>query len=259
MKRFVAPGLGAAFLALGLALGLTASVTASAQPLDDEQKAVFGAFIREYLVQNPDVLIEAQQALEARQQADQQAQASRAIAQVGDDLFSNPLDGVVGNPEGDVTIVEFFDYNCGFCKRAHADMEAILAADDNVRFVLKEFPILGPDSLAAHRVSMALRKAAPDQYEAFHTALMSSADRATEASALQVAAELGVDGAALSAAMADPQIDEQIGQSYQLANTLGITGTPSYVVGDEAVFGAMGAEVLFEKVENMRRCDKPTC
>ena len=166
---------------------------------------------------------------------------------------------VLGNPDGDVTVVEFYDYNCGFCKRAMIDMVGLLEKDPNVRFVLKEFPILGPESLAAHRVAMSLRKLAPEQYSEFHMKLLGGDVRATEEHAIEVATSLGVDEAALKAGMDDPAIDASIRQTYELANALGISGTPSFVIGDEAVFGAVGEEALLSRIANMRQCASTTC
>jgi protein-disulfide isomerase len=241
-----------------MALGSAMLGTMPAKALDDAQKEEIGAFIREYLLENPEIMIEVQQALEQKQQSEQQARAGETIANAQDAIFNAPTDIALGNPDGDVTVVEFFDYNCGFCKRAHADMQAILASDGDVRFVLKEFPILGPDSLAAHRVSMAVRKVAPESYGEFQDALM-QAERATEEVALAIASEMDIAEDRLVVEMNDPAIENEIRDTYQLADALGITGTPSYVVGDEAVFGALGAEVLSEKIANVRECDSATC
>ena len=140
--------------------------------LDDADKEELGQFIREYLIQNPEILFEVQAAYEAKQQDVQREQAKQLIADAQDAIFNSSHDIILGNPDGDVTIVEFFDYNCGYCKRAMKDMEEIIANDSNVRFVLKEFPILGDESVAAHRVSMALTKVAPEKYEEFHFELL---------------------------------------------------------------------------------------
>ena len=227
--------------------------------LDDAEKEEIGQFIREYLIENPEVLFEVQAAYEAKQQNLQREQARQVIAQSKDAIFNSPGDIVLGNPDGDITIVEFFDYNCGFCKRAMKDMEEIIANDPNVRFILKEFPILGEDSVAAHRVSMALSQVAPEKYEEFHFELLGGRDRATEASAISVATSLGVDESALRAAMEDESITDSFRQAYQLADGLGISGTPSYIVGDEAVFGAVGVPTLTDKVANLRNCESATC
>lgn len=231
----------------------------SALALDIKDKAELEKFIHDYIVNNPEVLLEAQDALQAKQAAEQRKKTKAVIAGNKDALFHAPGDIVLGNPDGDVTIVEFFDYNCPYCKHAVEDMDTILKEDPNVRFVLKEFPILGPDSLAASHVSIAFRMIAPDKYRSFHEQLLGGQERATEERAFEIAAELGVDKAALEAKMKDPAIESSIKEAYFLANALGITGTPAYVVGDEAVSGALGAEILSEKIENVRKCDSTEC
>ncbi|WEZ83742.1 DsbA family protein [Rhizobium sp. 32-5/1] len=235
------------------------AIPSLASALDDKQKQEIGAFIKEYLVANPEILLEAQKALKAKQEQAQLEQAKAAITDNKDAIFQSVHDVTLGNPKGDVTIVEFYDYNCGYCKRALTDMDALLEKDKNVRFVLKELPILGPDSLAAHKVSAAFRLVAPEKYGEFHRALLGNEDRATEESAIAVAEELGVKEADLRAKMVDASNDEGVKEAYTLANTLGITGTPSYVIGNEAVFGAVGVEDLEAKVNNMRSCGSTIC
>ncbi|WEX07080.1 DsbA family protein [Chelativorans sp. AA-79] len=209
--------------------------------------------VREYLLSNPEILLEMQSALEEKMK-NQQAQASQqAIAGSAEQIFQSAHDGIIGNPDGDVTIVEFFDYNCGYCKRALSDMEALLAKDGNLRFVLKEFPILGPDSHAAHVVSMAFRKLAPEKYGEFHRRLLGSQGRANEETAMRIATDLGVEEAALRESMKDPEIEKAFAETYQLANTLQINGTPSYVVGQEVVYGALGQDHLTEKIAAARQ------
>ena len=246
-------------LMTALVLGVCTALPLPAAALDDSQKQEFGAFIREYLLANPEILEEMSQALEVKKQTESQAIAQAAISENRDAIFNDPNDMVLGNPTGDVTVVEFFDYNCGFCKRALGDMTSLLEKDSNVRFVLKEFPILGPDSLAAHRVAMSLRKLAPEKYSDFHIQLMSGEERATEEHAIEIAKGLGVDEAALVAGMEDPAIGDSIRQTYELANALGISGTPSFVIGDEAVFGAVGEEALLARISNMRECESTQC
>lgn len=246
-------------LAAALMIGAATFVPLPAVALDDERKQEFGAFIREYLLANPEIVEEMQEALAIKREAESRQMAQSAIADNQDAIFRAPEDMVLGNPVGDITVVEFFDYNCGYCKRAMEDMTEILETDDNVRFVLKEFPILGPDSMAAHRVSMAFRKLAPEQYAEFHIKLLGADVRATETQAIAVAKEFGVDEDALRAGMEDPEIDQSIRKSYELANALGISGTPSFVIGDEAVFGAVGSETLLSKINNMRQCESTVC
>jgi protein-disulfide isomerase len=151
----IAAGLAGAFY-IGKSLNVPAPVVQQAGVTKEE----VGDLIREHLLANPELVEEMQQALQIKREAESRQMAQSAINDNRDAIFRAPEDMVLGNPVGDITIVEFFDYNCGFCKRAMDDMMAILEVDENIRFVLKEFPILGPDSMNAHRVSMAFRKLA---------------------------------------------------------------------------------------------------
>lgn len=225
-----------------------ATTVAAASTTGTVARAEVEAIIRDYLLKNPEVLLEAQEALEAKQQEEQRLAHLGVIKDAQAEIFNSAFDGVVGNPEGKVTIVEFYDYNCGYCKRAVDDMWAVTKADPDVRFVLKEFPILGPDSQKASVVSMAFHKMMPEKYGEFHNALLSGQGRATEAGAIKIAVSLGADEAKLREAMKDPSIMEAFSQTYELANKLAITGTPSYVVGNEVIFGALGKEVLAQKI-----------
>lgn len=212
------------------------------------------AIVRDYLLENPEILIEMQDVLERKQKEDQRVAQLDTIQGAKDVIFNAAYDAVVGNPAGKVTIVEFYDYNCGYCKRALEDMQALVAKDPDLRFVLKEFPILGADSQKAHIVSQAFHKLMPEKSGEFHVRLIGSQGRAGEASAMKLALELGADEAQLREAMKDPAITEVFSQTYELANKLHITGTPSYVVGNEVVFGALGRDVLTEKIAAARAC-----
>ena len=239
-------------LAAGLAM---ATPLAFAQGTDDD---AFGDRVRAYLLENPEILAEMQQALEAkREEAERVAQAA-TLEKQADLIFRSENDAVLGNPDGDVTIVEFFDYNCGFCERAMADMQTVIEADPDVRFVLKEFPILGPASLDAHTVSMAVARIAPDTYDEFHRRLLSGDARADGDTAVQLALDLGIDEEALRSAVDDPASQQAFAEAYQLADSLRITGTPSYVVGGEVLFGAVGAEALLERIERVRSVSSET-
>lgn len=244
----------AAALAAGYFAGSRTDATAAAVTTQGTNRGEVERIVHDYLLANPELLTEMQAALDLREREQQEATRLEAITSAASDLFDAGHDGVIGNPEGDVTIVEFFDYNCGFCKRALEDMEALVAADPQLRFVLKEFPILGPDSQQAHIVSMALQKLAPEKYPEFHRALMTGG-RATEETAVAAALAQGVDEAALRAQMTNPEIEQAFANTYALAGLLSITGTPSYVVGTEVVFGALGEAVLREKIELARAAD----
>ncbi|WP_421590851.1 DsbA family protein [Shinella sp. M27] len=246
-------------LAATVALLFAVAAPLPALALDDAQKKEIGEFIKEYLVENPEVLLDVQEALQKKQEAQQQAKAKSAITDNEKAIYNSPYDIALGNPKGDVTIVEFFDYNCGYCKRALSDMDDILKEDKNVRFVLKELPILGPDSLAAHKVSAAFRDLSPEKYGEFHRALLGGEGRATEESAIALAAGMGISEADIRKTMTEKPHDDAVREAYSLANDLGITGTPSYVLGNEMVFGAVGADDLRAKIANVRACGKASC
>ncbi len=215
--------------------------------------------IRDYLLRNPEILLTMQETLSKKEEEKQRASAQAAITKDSAKIFNSAADAVVANPDAKITLVEFFDYNCGYCKRALDDMNTMIAADKDVRFVLKGFPILGPDSQAAHVVSEAFKKLAPGKYLEFHRQLLGDPGRANEARAISVAVGLGVDEAKLREAMKDPSIEASFSDTFKLANDLGITGTPSYVVADEVVFGAVGVSTLSEKLANAKSCGSTVC
>ncbi len=246
-------------LVAGMTALSTIATTLPAHALDADQKKEIGEFIKQYLIENPEIMLEVQDALERKQYAARNAKAADAVVDNKKAIFESQYDLALGNPDGDVTLVEFFDYNCGYCKRAMTDMDNILKTDSKVRVVLKEFPILGPESVAAHRVSNAVKLLAPARYPEFQRALLGARGRANEESAMEVATSLGLMEADIRKSMAENPNDAQVQETYKLANSLGITGTPSYIVGDEAVFGAVGADPLMEKIANMRSCGKATC
>ncbi|QND53125.1 DsbA family protein [Phyllobacterium sp. 628] len=236
----------------GMAGQVNTSATTQAASPSTVNRAEIEAIIKDYLINNPEVLVEAQAALTAKQEASQQQAAGKIIAENSDKLFNSPLDAVFGNPKGDVTIVEFFDYNCGYCKRALPDMDALLKSDPNLRFVMKEFPILGADSTRAHIVAKAFKALMPEKYLEFHRDLLGRDGRATEDSAMQIAIKLGGNEKAIREKMKSPEVTQAFQQNYELANSLSINGTPSYIIGNEVVPGALGADALAEKISHIR-------
>ena len=167
-------------------------------------------------------------------------------------LFSSPHQVTLGDPQGDVTLVEFFDYSCGFCKRALADTLALLADDPHLKIVLKEFPILGPGSAAAARVAVAARMQDPAKYLAFHRALLGGAGPASEPKALDAARDQGFDMARIEKDMTSDEVVATIDEDMKLASALGVSGTPTYVIGKEVVVGAIGAAGLKERIAEAR-------
>lgn len=234
------------------------ALSGGAQAFDKPQKDEIGQVVREYLLAHPELLVEVQQALEKKQSDERAAQAKTAVKENSDAIFNASTDLALGNPDGKTTIVEFFDYNCGFCKRAVKDMDAVIKDNPDVRFVLKEFPILGQDSVDAHKVSFAFKQIAPEKYGDFHRALLTG-EHADEARAIEVAKSLGVSEETIRAKMAETSHEDSVRDAYRLASKLGITGTPSYIVGDEAVFGAVGESELNQKLAAVRQCGKTTC
>ncbi|MFD2237715.1 DsbA family protein [Aureimonas populi] len=242
-----------------LASAITLAGVAPAAAFTPEETGQIEGIVRDYLIRNPQVLLEALDALEEQRAGEMQDQQREAIAQAQGELTATPPGTALGNPEGDVTIVEFFDYNCGFCRRSHADMTTLIENDPELRFVLKEIPVLGPESEQAARVSLAVRHIAPDRYPDFHDGLLTTEGVADESTALAVASDLGLEEDAVREAMDDPAVLGALQESARLATMLQITGTPSYVIGDELVPGAVGAEALAARVANVRECGRATC
>lgn len=228
------------------------AVSGVPQPAANQDRAAIETIVREYLVANPDVIVEAQTALEQQQEARQKEAAEAAISTSREEIYNLATDGVYGNPTGEITLVEFYDYNCGYCKRALPDVTALIGDNPDLRVVLKEFPILGPDSQRAHQVSLAFQRLSPAKWNEFHDKLMASSGRASEQTAIDLARSLGADEAALRKEMEHPDIAEQVRVTYQLAEKLNITGTPSFVIGDQVVFGAVGKDALQEKIIEAR-------
>ncbi len=214
-------------------------------------KSEVGLIIREYLLENPELLLEIQQALETKQQQELAATQSNILTSQKDKVFSAPYQIEIGNPEAEITIVEFFDYNCVFCQRALADMETLLESNNNIKFILKEFPVLGEASIEATRVSMAFSKILPEKHAKFHTELLALVGQKDGNRAMQLAVEMGANQIEIMTEMDNPQVIETIQSTYELANELGITGTPSYIVGNEVVFGAVGHDQLESKIKSI--------
>ncbi|MGM0584385.1 MAG: DsbA family protein [Pseudomonadota bacterium] len=248
------PGLAAL---AGLALAaFAAPAPAAAQadlPLDPEDRAVLRAEVREYLLENPEVIMEALQALEARQRDAQTASDQGLVRQHAQAIFDDGHSHVAGNPEGDVTVVEFIDYNCGYCKRAHDDVRKLVETDPGLRYVVKEFPILGPSSITASRAALAARDQQDGRlYMAFNDALMSHEGSLTDAKVWEIAGEVGLDVEALREAAERPEIEDAIRANYELARALKIEGTPTFVIGERLVRGYVPLDRLREAVAEER-------
>jgi protein-disulfide isomerase len=250
------------FLAAACAalLVIAAPQFARAQSFSSAQKSDIERVVHDYLIAHPEVIQDAMAELERRQTAAEAEKHKVAVKEQAEKLFSSPNQVTLGNPNGNVTFVEFFDYNCGYCKRAMDDMLTLMKDDPKLKVVLKEFPVLGPGSLEAARVAVAVRMQdkTGKKYLEFHTKLLGGRGPADEAHALAVAKDVGMNMAQLENDMKGPEVKATLDEGFKLAEALGLNGTPSYVIGSDVVIGAIGLPGLQEKVNNAR-CGKPTC
>ena len=217
---------------------------------DDMSEERIKELVLEAIRENPGIVFEAAQLFEEQQQASQAQAAAQVLETEKATLENDPNAPVLGNPEGDVTVVEFFDYNCPYCRRVKPEMEALLASDTNVRIVYREWPILGEGSVFAARAALASRN--QGKYEEFHWAMMGMNERADEASVLQVAEDICLDVAQLRRDMDAPEVEEHIQTSMRLSQSLGFNGTPSFVIGDSLAPGLITADQLIELVKQAR-------
>ena len=256
VKGFLASAAVAALIGLGLH-----SLPAQAQDkaaMSDADRGAIEQIVRDYLLENPEVIVEAIQVFRQREQAAQEQRAQDAVKAHKNALLNAPGAPFVGNPKGDVTIVEFFDYRCGYCKRVTPLMQQILDSDKKLRWVFKEFPILGPDSLTASQAALAAWKIDPDKYLTFHTAMMNTAGALPEDRILKLGKEVGYDPDQLRKTMDDAAVKAEIDANHRLAETMNIRGTPAFIIGDELVPGAVDLTTLRELVAKARKgCTAP--
>lgn len=242
-----------------LALSALMPLTAPAQTLSEtevRQMALDAVrdhpdLILQIILDNPEVVMQAVDILQAREEAEKAAAAREGLARVQDRLLDTSNAPVIGNPQGDVTVVEFFDYNCPYCKRAGEAVTAVLGADTNVRVIYREWPILGEASVFAAQAALAARK--QGLYEPFHTALMTNPGRASEATVLRAARDVGLNVGKLRQDMESDEVRAHIQTSMELARALNFTGTPSFVVGDTLVPGFVEAGQLSQIIEQARQ------
>ena len=252
------PRLIAAVCAALLALALPQA--SHADEFSAPQKGEIERIVRDYLIAHPEVLQEAMTELEKRQTAAESEKHKSAVKDHAEALFSSPRQVNLGNPQGNVTFVEFFDYNCGYCKRAMTDMLTLMKDDSNLKVVLKEFPVLGPGSVEAAQVAVAVRMQdkGGKKYLDFHQKLLGGRGQADKAHALAVAKDIGLNMTQLEKDMASPEVKSTLEENFKLAEALGLNGTPSYVIGSDVVIGAVGLPALQEKI-NTARCGKASC
>lgn len=245
MAKTLRSAVSAGFLAFGLLL----PSSLPAQEFSQGQREELGGIIRDYLIGNPEVLREVIEALEVKEQQSADAAATAAISERGKEIYSSEDDLVAGNPDGSVTITEFFDYNCGYCKRAMSDLLTLIKSDDDLRVVFKEWPILGEGSRFASRAALASRR--QDKYWEFHLALMETR-KVDETSTMEVAERIGLDVEQLKADMASPEVEAVIDRNMELAMSLGIRGTPAFFIDKQFIPGAVGHEALAKVIGEVR-------
>ncbi|NQV83307.1 MAG: DsbA family protein [Rhodospirillales bacterium] len=250
-NRFLALLIVGIFGALAAAPA-TAQGMSPAAALEKAEREKIESVVKNYLLNNPEVIIEAIQNMREREERAGRERAQGNLVKFQGELLNDPDSPVGGNPKGDVTIVEFFDYRCGFCKRVFPDILTLLKSDANVRYVFKEFPILGPESITASKAALAAWNVDKTKYSAFHKTMMESKGALSKDRVMTFAAKSGYDVKALEKAMEDPRIESSIEKNYELAKALDINGTPAFIIGNQVIRGAVDLETLKTLVSKAR-------
>jgi protein-disulfide isomerase len=248
--------------ACAFAATLASATGAQAQDKPDGKldRPAIEAIVKDYLLEHPEVIEDAINVLQERRATAEAEKQKQAVAANADQIISAPQNAVLGNPQGDVTIVEFFDYNCGYCKRALPDMLSLIGDDKQLKVVLKDYPILSPGSIEAATVALGVKKQFQgEKFLEFHKALLLSRGQVGKDRALEAAKEAGVDMKKLEADIAAQGVRTAIGENLRLGDKLGISGTPSYVLAGEIVSGAVGYDALKAKIDAVRQCGKTIC
>ena len=236
-------------LLAGIASSYIGLAHAQEKSFNDAQKEEIQSIVKDYLLENPEIMTEVMVALRTKQEAAEQKQAEEKLAEYKDYFKSDDL-AYAGNKDGDVIVVEFFDYNCGYCKKAFPDVQALLEEDKNVKVVFMEMPILGPTSLTAAKWA----EAAKDQgkYFEFHSALMKFQGNKDEKSLRKIARDLGLDVEQMAERAESQDIQDRINKSMEISQDMGIRGTPAFIVGDQIFRGYIGEEALIQSVKDSR-------
>jgi protein-disulfide isomerase len=243
--------------AAALTLTLAGPAPLRAQALTPEQTKQVEDVVRRVIKDNPRLILEAIEDLRRQQEAAGKAKALAALKDKRQELENDPATPVAGNPAGDVAVVEFFDYRCPYCKAAHERVKQVVAKDGKVRLVLKEFPILGPESVFAARAALAAHRQDPKKYYALHDALLSAKEKINDALTLKIAGEAGYDVERIKKDMAAPEISRMLEANADLAEELGINGTPAFVVGEALAPGAIDAATLEKMIAEARKKKAP--
>lgn len=241
-------------LLLGLSQGraqtpASPKTSPTTEPVTKEQRETIEKVIREYLLSHPSVIRDAMQALQAQEEREKQQSVANNMKSLESDIYSDPDSPVAGNPKGDVTIVVFFDYDCGYCKSTLPRLQTLLSKDHSIKLVYKEYPILGPQSLVAAQAALAANR--QGKYDAFHYGLLES-DRSSEDAIKRISDRLGLNYATLQKDMADPGLNEALARNLRLASALNINGTPAFIVGQQIIPGAIDMDSLAKVVSAER-------
>jgi protein-disulfide isomerase len=241
-----------------VALALACAVVIGPQPrsigaaeIPAAQRQAIEGIIHDYLMKNPDVLIEALRGAEDKLSRDADAKATKALGDHRAEIFDDPATPVGGNPQGDVSIVEFFDYRCPYCKQVLPSLQTLLDEDRKLRFVYKELPVLGRESVVAAHAALAARR--QSKYETFHAAMMATRGQITEETIYKVAGSVGLDVERLKQDMTSPEIDQALKANLALADALNIHGTPGFIIGDRIVPGAIDLDALKNMIADARK------
>ncbi len=255
MKKYVSAKTRLTLCASLLAATALFAPPASAQSFSDDQRTQIEGIIKDYLMKHPEVIQDVMSALDKKQQEAEAAKASAVIKDNNATLFNSPHQVVLGNPQGSTQVVEFFDYNCGFCKHALPDMLTLLKTNPDLKFVLKEFPVLGEGSIEAAHVAVAARMQDPTgkKYMDFHQKLLGGRGPADKAHALAAAKEVGFDMARIEKDLNSDEVKTTIDEDMKLADALGVNGTPSYIVGNQLVVGAVGLDELKQRIDGDKK------
>jgi protein-disulfide isomerase len=236
-------------LAFGVSLAAPAGFAADDLPL--AQREAIEGIIRDYLMHNPDVLIEALRGAEDKLNREADAKAAKVLSDRRNEIFDDPATPVGGNPRGDVTVVEFFDYRCPYCKQVLPSLQTLLKEDHKLRFVYKEMPVLGPQSVTAAHAALAAQK--QGKYEAFHNAMMATKGQISDDTVYKVAGSVGLDVDRLKQDMSAPEVEQSLKANLALADALNIRGTPGFIIGNHIVPGAVDLESLRNMIADARK------
>lgn len=250
----------AAVLSGSVAVGILSMTPARSAEFSTSQTTEIQGILKSYLMEHPEIIRDAITALDEKEKAAEDAARKKTLADLSGPVYSAPDGFVIGNPKGTVTLVEFFDYNCGYCKRALDDLDHLMKENKDLRVILRDFPILSPNSVQAAIIAVAAHdQFQGDKFWEFHRKLLATKGMVGKEQALDVAKSLGADMDKLTADAAKTSVKPAIQGSVDIAKELSLNGTPSYVLGDDVLIGAVGYDELNAKISNIRKCGKALC